>query len=457
MTMIFIVLSLVQINASRYRSVRQTVTEECLHPDFPYCQFMRCDNGGECVGNKTIVDCYKCICTPGFTGKLCDAPIVSPMGCNPPCQNGGTCERTGTGTLACVCQADFTGNQCETSVIATHPCVTSPNSLCLNGGTCAMNGAGFLCSCAIGFTGTNCQTQQTITTCNPNPCGAHGTCIQAVPPNGPGILCNCENRWTGQYCDVNLDVACPTGFCLSGGTCRTNGNLPYCECPPTHTGTRCESTIGIIGTTTTTAITITMTSMTTMTTTSGSTIRPNPGSCSANSCLNGGSCFNTGNDFVCLCTPQWSGPTCSVQSAITTPRPTTVSTVNACSPNPCTNGGTCYKYGSSYVCVCPSQYSGLTCSVAATTITPSVTTPSTAITCANQPCQNGGVCYNTGSSYFCYCGTGSKFTGANCETAIAPVSADCPLDCGSGTCVKSGGQQVAYACMCNGTLSPTRC
>jgi hypothetical protein len=34
---------------------------------------------------------------------------------------------------------------------------------------------------------------------------------------------------------------------------------------------------------------------------------------------------------------------------------------------------------------------------------------------------------------------------------------DCPLDCGSGTCVKSGGQQVAYACMCNGTLSPTRC
>jgi hypothetical protein len=96
---------------------------------------MRCDNGGECVGNKTIVDCYKCICTPGFTGKLCDAPIVSrmmifffiidvvslnislAMGCNPPCQNGGTCERTGTGTLACVCQADFTGNQCETSVI----------------------------------------------------------------------------------------------------------------------------------------------------------------------------------------------------------------------------------------------------------------------------------------------------------------------------------------------------
>jgi hypothetical protein len=34
---------------------------------------------------------------------------------------------------------------------------------------------------------------------------------------------------------------------------------------------------------------------------------------------------------------------------------------------------------------------------------------------------------------------------------------DCPLDCGSGSCVRSGGQQVVFACMCNGTISPTKC
>jgi hypothetical protein len=45
-----------------------------------------------------------------------------------------------------------------------------------------------------------------------------------------------------------------------------------------------------------------------------------------------------------------------------------------------------------------------------------------AITCANQPCQNGATCYNAGSSYFCYCGTGSNYTGKNCDTAI--VSSD---------------------------------
>jgi hypothetical protein len=44
-----------------------------------------------------------------------------------------------------------------------------------------------------------------ITTCNPNPCGAHGTCQQAVlPTNALAVLCVCEAQWTGQYCDVNV-------------------------------------------------------------------------------------------------------------------------------------------------------------------------------------------------------------------------------------------------------------
>jgi len=49
------------------------------------------------------------------------------------------------------------------------------------------------------------------------------------------------------------------------------------------------------------------------------------GRCTASSCLNGGSCFNTGNDFICLCKPQFSGPTCALQSPVTTPNPTTPS------------------------------------------------------------------------------------------------------------------------------------
>lgn len=74
-----------------------------------------------------------------------------------------------------MCPSNFTGEQCETSVLgkqiscisndliitlATHPCVTMPGVLCQNGGTCTMNQADYICTCAIGFTGRNCQTQE---------------------------------------------------------------------------------------------------------------------------------------------------------------------------------------------------------------------------------------------------------------------------------------------------------
>ena len=59
---------------------------------------------------------------------------------------------------------------------------------------------------------------------------------------------------------------CPVGFCLSGGVCTMIGNMPICQCPLTHTGTRCETEIG-------TQITTTAT-LTTVTATTGSTIKP---------------------------------------------------------------------------------------------------------------------------------------------------------------------------------------
>jgi hypothetical protein len=54
-----------------------------------------------------------------------------------------------------------------------------------------------------------------------------------------------------------------------------NGSMPMCQCPPTHTGTRCETVIGTQITTTATLTTVTATAtLTTVTTTAGSTIRP---------------------------------------------------------------------------------------------------------------------------------------------------------------------------------------
>lgn len=36
---------------------------------------------------------------------------------------------------------------------------------------------------------------------------------------------------------------CPAEYCLSGGICRMNGNTAYCDCPASHTGPRCETSV----------------------------------------------------------------------------------------------------------------------------------------------------------------------------------------------------------------------
>jgi hypothetical protein len=145
-------------------------------------------------------------------------------------------------------------------------------------------------------------------------------------------------------------------------------------------------------------------------------------------------------------------------ASVTTSNPTTPSTTNACSPNPCQNGASCFRHSTGFVCVCTALYTGLLCDTAKTTTVASLTTPSTAVTCANSPCQNGATCYNAGSSYFCYCGTGSRYTGKNCETAIVASDSNCALDCSPGFCVASGSNTNQSVCMCpGGTLTTDKC
>ena len=47
------------------------------------------------------------------------------------------------------------------------------------------------------------------------------------------------------------------------------------------------------------------------------------GRCTSTSCLNGGTCYNTGNDYICVCPPQYTGPSCSQQMVVTTASSTT--------------------------------------------------------------------------------------------------------------------------------------
>jgi len=91
----------------------------CQYPSTEFCtgsedpngrQF--CTNGGSCPSERN----KPCNCPPGFLGPRCAYQIEvdggDHHGCDLDCQNGGTCQKQGTG-LACRCPHGFEGSQCE--------------------------------------------------------------------------------------------------------------------------------------------------------------------------------------------------------------------------------------------------------------------------------------------------------------------------------------------------------
>ncbi|XP_059405253.1 versican a [Carassius carassius] len=75
---------------------------------------------------------------------------------------------------------------------------------------------------------------------------------------------------------------------------------------------------------------------------------PDVHSCSADACLNGGSCIKIGGAQICSCPPGYSGDQCEIDT-------------DECHTNPCRNGGTCIDGLNSFTCVCLPSYAGALC------------------------------------------------------------------------------------------------
>ena len=137
--------------------------------------------------------------------------------CEPnPCKNNFVCTDL-IDDFMCTCQLGYTGKQCETNVDDCQ------DQTCLNNGTCHDLVNNYTCTCPQGFQGINCEDD--VDECISSPCSNHASCNN-IPG---GFSCLCEPGYTGRLCDTDIDY-CLLASCQNGGTCEDGANNYTCHC-----------------------------------------------------------------------------------------------------------------------------------------------------------------------------------------------------------------------------------
>ncbi|VVC92301.1 unnamed protein product [Leptidea sinapis] len=383
----------------------------------------RCDSPGECVGRAGAASCARSASpTPDASTATATAPP-------------GTARVTPTGAAYSVTKVSWPRyaqktipaglNELETKlVLDLNFCGT--HEPCQHGGTCENTAPDqYLCKCAEGFSGVDCE--RVDNPCAPQPCD-HGTCALAAPPPAapagspapaaapsPGFVCTCERGWGGARCDQDIDD-CAAAPCRHGGTCRDRLDAFVCDCPPGWTGATCADVFVPVD----------------VDECSGGGAGPAEAAVGAEGglgpCVNAAACNNSAGGYSCACLPGWTGRDCELNVDDCTGQclhgatcidlvddfhcacaagyagRTCARDVDDCASRPCRNGGECVDLLDAYRCICPVGFSGLDCE-------------DDRDHCADSPCANGAPCYTAQSDYYCHCAPG--WTGKNCTQRAA--------------------------------------
>ena len=118
--------------------------------------------------------------------------------------------------------------------------------------------------------------------------------------------------------------------------------------------------------------------------------------CLNGSCPAGNSMFNQ-EALECICSSNFS------------PRNECIADLDACEDSPCENGATCMSVNGSFVCDCPTDFTGRTCNVNANN---------------GSVCMNGGELSNDGES--CNCTEG--WSGQYCDVCTLEGCVNCIAD-----------------------------
>lgn len=374
-----------------------------------FCNSNPCQNGGSCSNSLSYIgNAGTCSCPKGWVGQFCEQQLNGcgrdTVGCSP---NGGACPCVDQTTcvasawnMKCGCSGSTGGIQhfdcrCNSTTLSKCPGTGSGGSgqwtdmVCQNGGTCYEVAEAAQCSCRPGFWGDQCQNYDNP--CLNSPCENGGQCYvvqetQGLPSDDRFWAWRCKCKWPyyGKNCEKVAPVSTMDGLkpvvcgannspCQNGGTCSANtyrtsplNNQPtggyfytnpqtsfiqeaepwQCSCPHAteqqygYMGQMCEQLVE---------------------------------RCTADTCKNGGHCFNSNVGPSCSCPCGYAGDRCEIMATnVNADSVAQLSNNGAggvgyrlefCSQAPCQNGGTCFHTndGQNFECHCKSGWAGTYC------------------------------------------------------------------------------------------------
>ncbi|GAB1598157.1 protein crumbs-like [Argonauta hians] len=159
--------------------------------------------------------------------------------------------------------------------------------------------------------------------------------------------------------------------------------------------------------------------------------------CANNKCLNGSTCKDVWNKYVCECKAGFTGQFCGID-------------IDECSSQPCMNNATCHDKINEYKCECVKGFEGERCEN---------NTDDCATIAGEQVCLHGGNCTDLVAGFNCSCT--ENYTGDRCEFKINETCTS--TNCKNGTCNlfnytnSIGTTFEVFNCTCDAGFNGTEC